>query len=149
MEMLQTVLGKWLSVISKYQPVPGESVPLFDLPDINEEFEAAVYESPYYQIINPPKWYPIRNLLWLFSYLDDALDSLVYEAALEVLISPEGLTAEEVEPTPGETIIVGAYGLLIPIQFKELIRQHRDLIIAHLLQYPWQVQPQRNNIRST
>src|SRR5699024_8223362 len=73
METLESVLGEWLSIISIHQPLPGESVPLFHLMEPIQEFEAAVQSSEYYDLLNPPGWYPARNLLWLFSYFDTAI----------------------------------------------------------------------------
>jgi|SRR5699024_7462700 len=139
METLESVLGEWLSIISIHQPLPGESVPLFHLMEPIQEFEAAVQSSEYYDLLNPPGWYPARNLLWLFSYFDTAIDTLMYNADHAALAGVSTDTMEITDLPPRESIALGAYALLIPIHFKNLVRQNRDLIIAHLLQYPWLV----------
>lgn len=141
MEALESALGVWLSAISIHQPLPGETIPLFNLTEPTEEFEAAVQKSEYYELLDPPDWYPARNLLWLFSYFDAAIDTLMHEADHATLAEVGTDTIEFTDLPPRESIALGAYALLIPIHFKDLVRQNRDLIIAHLLQYPWSIKP--------
>src|SRR5690625_1430209 len=139
MEHLKSALGEWLSIISLHQPLPGETIPLFNLTDPIEEFETSVRASDYYKLIDPPAWYPSRNLLWLFSYFDDAIETLLIQVSHATLAEVSPDTMEFADLPPQESMALSAYELLIPLQFKGLIKQNRDLIIAHILQYPWSI----------
>lgn len=148
MEALESALGVWLSAISIHQPLPGETIPLFSLTEPIEEFETTVRASDYYKLIDPPAWYPARNLLWLFSYFDDAIETLLIQVSHATLAEVSPDTMELADLPPQESMALSAYALLIPIHFKELIEQNRDMIIALMLQYPWSVTPQPRHLKA-